>query len=69
MKADLRDLLDDTRSRGWSATMTNRGHWRLRHPAGAIVFTGSTPSCPRAVKNAAAALRRAERISTQEIAP
>ena len=37
------------------------GHHRLRHASGALVFTGSTPSCARAVKNAAAVLRRAER--------
>ena len=47
--------------RGWVVDRTNGGHHRLRHPTGATVIVASTPSCPRAVRNAAAGLRRAER--------
>ena len=65
MKRDLRALLDDARRRGWSVDRTRSDHWRLRHPSGAIVDSGSTPSCPRAVRNAAAAIRRVERSSMQ----
>ena len=63
MKRDLDRLLADARRRGWVVTRTGGQHWRLRHDAtGALLFTGSTPSCPRALSNLAANLRRAERM-------
>jgi hypothetical protein len=61
MKRDLRRLLDAARARGWSATYTGAGHWKLRHRSGAVVFTSSTPSCPRGLLNFRATLRHAER--------
>lgn len=61
MKADLRRLLAAARRRGWSVEKTRSSHWRLRHPSGAQVTAGSTPSCPRALMNLRADLRRAER--------
>ena len=68
MKADLARLLADARDRGWRVDRLRSGHHRLRHPSGATVITGSTPSCARAVRNAAAMLRRAERASMEESA-
>ena len=59
MRRELRDLLDNARARGWVAPVATTG--RLRHPTGATVYTASTPSCSRAVANAAAMLRRVER--------
>jgi hypothetical protein len=64
MKRDLARLLDQARRRGWSVGLTRKGHWRLRHPSGAVVHAGSTPSCPRSLLNLRADLRRAERQET-----
>ena len=61
MKRDLAGLLREARGRGWRVERTARSHWRLRHPSGAVVVTSGTPSCPRALRNVAADLRRAER--------
>lgn len=61
MKADLRRLLKSARRRGWTVERTRGSHWKLRHPSGAVVVAGSTPSCPRAVLNTRADLRRIER--------
>ena len=58
MKRDLRQLFRMARARGWVIERTRSDHWKLLHPpTGAIVFTGSTPSCPRAVRNAEAPTR------------
>ena len=62
MKRDLSRILDDARDRGWRAELTNGGHWRLRGPNQALLFTGSTPSDHRAIKNLRSDIRRAERF-------
>jgi hypothetical protein len=46
---------------GWAASITKRGHIRLVHPSGAVIFTGSTPSDHRVPVKLAADLRRALR--------
>lgn len=61
MKPDLRDALRTPRAEGWSIEPTNGGHLRLSHPVGGLVFAAATPSCPRAVPNMRAQLRRAIR--------
>jgi hypothetical protein len=61
MKRDLRALLQHARQRGWRVERTRSGHWRLQHRTGALVFTGTTPSCPRSLRNLRADLKRAER--------
>lgn len=61
MKADLRDALRAARADGWSVEPTGGGHLRLTHPIGGLVFAPATPSCPRAVPNMRAQLRRALR--------
>lgn len=61
MKRDLARLLEAARQRGWHIEPTRAGHLKLRHPDGALVFSGATPSCPRAVLNLRAHLRRVER--------
>jgi hypothetical protein len=40
---------------------TRSGHYRLRHPAGGLLYAPSTPSDPRSIANLRADLRRAER--------
>jgi 5-methylcytosine-specific restriction endonuclease McrA len=65
VKRDLQHLLSAARTRGWHVERTRRGHLRLRHPAGgATVTAAGTPSCPRALRNLAADLRRADRTAT-----
>lgn len=61
MKRDLARLLTAARTRGWLVERTRGSHWRLLHPSGALLITGTTPSCPRALRNLAADMRRAER--------
>jgi predicted RNA binding protein YcfA (HicA-like mRNA interferase family) len=61
MKHDLKQLLRQAEARGWSLQLTNGGHWRLRHPSGAVVVTSSSPSDGRALANLRAQLRRVER--------
>jgi len=61
MRHDLKHHLAAARARGWAIQPTRSGHWRLQHPAGALVFTASTPSCCRGVRNFVAHLARVER--------
>ena len=61
MKRDLLRLLEAARKRGWTVERTRGSHWRLAHPGGALVVASGTPSCPSALKNLRAHLRRAER--------
>jgi hypothetical protein len=65
MKRDLQKLVTYAQGRGWTVTKTAGGHIRLAHANGAVIFTGSTPSDWRAVRNATADLRRAERQPRQ----
>jgi hypothetical protein len=44
---------------GFVVTQTKRGHWRFQHPRmRGSVFAASTPSCPFAVKNLQADIKR-----------
>lgn len=43
---------------GWRVEPTHGGHLRLKHPSGALVFAGSTPSDRRSLANALATMRR-----------
>lgn len=61
MKRELKRLLAAARQRGWQVERTRGSHFRLRHPSGALVVASGTPSCPRALWNLRADLRRAER--------
>lgn len=42
-----------------AVSRTNGGHLKIE-ARGCLIFTGSTPSCPRAVKNMVARIRRAK---------
>jgi hypothetical protein len=61
VKRDLKQMLRRAEASGWSVAPTRSGHWKLLHPAGGIVVTGSTPSDYRALRNFRAQMRRAER--------
>jgi predicted RNA binding protein YcfA (HicA-like mRNA interferase family) len=61
MKRDLAKFLRRASACGWQVTRTRKSHWRLRHPNGGLVVTGTTPSDFRALANLRAMLRRVER--------
>jgi predicted RNA binding protein YcfA (HicA-like mRNA interferase family) len=55
-----RDLIRLAERDGWTVSITNGGHLRLDHRDATMpVFAASTPSCPRALANALATMRRA----------
>ncbi len=59
---DLRDIRKHAATLGFTdISMTNGGHWRYRHPSGAVVYGAATPSDHRTVRKAFAQLRRALR--------
>jgi hypothetical protein len=68
MRRDLARLLQEAADRGWQVEQTNGSHWKLRHPTGAVVFTGGTPGCRRALLNFRADLRRVERMAEEQAA-
>lgn len=59
MKKDLKEIVKVARKQGWEVTHTRNQHLRFRSPDGALVFSPSTPSDHRAIKNKIADLRRA----------
>jgi hypothetical protein len=61
MKRDLHRLLAEARHRSWVTELTNSGHWRLMGPERQLLFTGSTPSDWRSLRNLRQDIRRAER--------
>jgi hypothetical protein len=69
MKRALHQLLDEARRRGWQVDMTRNSHWRLRGPNQAMLFTGSTPSDHRGVRNLRSDIRRAERTDWRRRPP
>jgi predicted RNA binding protein YcfA (HicA-like mRNA interferase family) len=59
-KKDVEQFLRVLRRDGWRVERTNGEHWKLTPPgSGRMVFTGSTPSDHRAIKNLKAECRRA----------
>jgi hypothetical protein len=46
----------------WVPVLTKKGHIMWRHPNGASVLMGGTPSCPRAQANFLQDIRRGERL-------
>lgn len=60
LKQDLRDVVDHAVRHGWTQTRTRGGHLRLTPPdGGRVLFSPSTPSDYRGIRNLAAQLRRA----------
>lgn len=58
MKKQIRELIRVARRQGWEVTTTNGSHLRWRGPDGGLVFTPSTPSDWRSIKNMTAQLRK-----------
>lgn len=58
LNPDLRDLIACAESQDWTITRTANDHYRWRGPQGQLVFSASTPSDRRAIKNLRALLRR-----------
>jgi predicted RNA binding protein YcfA (HicA-like mRNA interferase family) len=56
-----RDLRRLARRHGWRLERTNGGHYRLRHPEGAMVVASFTPST-RDLHILDGQMRRAERL-------
>jgi predicted RNA binding protein YcfA (HicA-like mRNA interferase family) len=55
-----REFIRRAEREGWSFAKRRFGHLELRHPqATDVLIAPSSPSCPRAFKNAKAAMRRA----------
>jgi predicted RNA binding protein YcfA (HicA-like mRNA interferase family) len=58
VRKEVSDLVRRARERGWVVEKTRGGHLRWRSPEGKVVFSGSTPSDVRAVRNIRSLLRR-----------
>lgn len=56
---DIRELQATAEAQGWTITHTGGGHLKWQSPEGKVVFSPSTPSDWRSMKNHIAYLRRA----------
>ncbi len=59
MPREMREMASAAVRSGWSVGIASSGHVRWRSPAGAVVATAMTPSCPHTIRNDLARLRRA----------
>lgn len=66
MDKDLRKVVNDALSRGWTSRPTREGHIFMQHPDGGTVTVTSHAGSYRNLKNTVAAIKRAER--TEEVA-
>lgn len=57
-----RAIRDLARQHGWTVDKTRGGHLRLSRPGSGPVFCASTPSCPRALANTRAEMKRALKV-------
>ena len=57
-RGQLKEVLSRAERDGWVIQLRRGGHYKLTHPCGAMVFTGSTPSDRRATKNLEGNIRR-----------
>ena len=58
LHSDMRQLRKKAAALGWSAARTNGGHLRWTHKTGGIVFSPSTPSDVRSMRNTLARIKR-----------
>jgi predicted RNA binding protein YcfA (HicA-like mRNA interferase family) len=61
MSRDVKHFTREVEARGWNVAPTRRGHLRLTHPNGGLVFVAGTPSDHRALTNMRAEIKRQER--------
>lgn len=67
MNKEIKQIVQDAESRGWTREPSRNGHIKLRHPTtGRMVVMASTPSDVRALKNIRAELKRKEREAENE---
>ncbi len=55
---DVKPLIRQALSEGWRVERTNGGHIKWIHPSGGFLFSSSTPSDRRAIRNLERDLRR-----------
>jgi len=60
VRSDMRPVLIEALTHGWTASITGSGHVKLTHPVHGIVFTSCTTGDVRTVRNLRRQLRRAE---------
>lgn len=58
-KNDFRDMIKAAERAGWTVERRHGGHLKWKSPTGAVVFSASTPSDHRAIKNHMSLLRKA----------
>lgn len=58
LKRDIRPLAITAFEQGWTVVKTNGGHLKWTSPTGMAIFSASTPSDARAVRNIRSLLRR-----------
>lgn len=58
-KSDFKRLIKDAEKAGWTVEPSRGGHLKWKAPTGAVVFSASTPSDHRAIKNHLSLLRKA----------
>ncbi|KXV45941.1 hypothetical protein AD945_17490 [Gluconobacter albidus] len=58
LHSDMRQLRRQAAAMGWSASRTNGGHLRWTHETGGQVFSPSTPSDVRSIRNTLAQIKR-----------
>ncbi len=58
LHSDMRQLRRQAAALGWSASRTNGGHLRWTHETGGLVFSPSTPSDVRSIRNTLAQIKR-----------
>lgn len=59
MKKQLKQILKEAKKQGWQVSYTKNGHMCLKSPTGGQpIYTASTPSDHRGLKNLVAHMRR-----------
>ena len=63
-RKDITKLLRELRRSGYTIELLNGGHYKATPPVGRHTIISQTPSCPSALGNIRADLRRAQRETT-----
>lgn len=57
-KNDFKRLIKDAEKAGWTVEQSRGGHLKWKAPTGKVIFSASTPSDHRAIKNHVSLMRR-----------
>lgn len=60
---DTRDVVLAAVDRGWTISLTTKGHVQLRHPSGAMIFCSGSTSDSRSHRYVRADIARIERAA------